>query len=383
MTVKKKPGRNRKQAKKRKNFFKKFNRAYPIYLVISGLLVGIILSIFTVGGVAIADLYGRVRSPDEIPQLQNPDWLEAEDNDFSGLPGADKTSGGGTDFDHVSVPREDLEAIFNGEFEVSGVEDKSEVSKSDESYDQAIQAVPLQSMDGIENILIIGTDTATFSGRSDVMIIASLNHNSRKLNLVSLYRAANVNIPGYGQNLLNAAYAFGGANLLIRTIENNFRIPINGYVIFNFNSFIKAIDVMGGVNLYLSNAEAAALGMNPGNNWATSSQALRYARLRKIDSDFYRMGRQRQVLNSVLNQLSASSATTIYNVSTVILPSVVTNMNVMPYVNRAHTYLSYSRNQMQIPRTSDMWMFYNRYGQEVGGFNHSSTANRLINFLTN
>ncbi|MDD4324677.1 MAG: LCP family protein, partial [Eubacteriales bacterium] len=146
---------------------------------------------------------------------------------------------------------------------------------------------------------------------------------------------------------------------------------------------IKAVDVMGGVNIYLNSAEAAALGMNPGNNLASSSQALAYARLRKIDSDFYRMGRQRQVLNAVLNQLSASSAATIYNVATVILPSVVTNVNVMPYINNAHSYLSYGRKQMQIPRTSDMWMFYNRYGQEVGGFDHTSTARTLINFLTN
>lgn len=383
MVMKKKLNRNKNQTKKRKSFFKKFNRAYPMHLVVGGVLVGIILSIFTVGGVALADLYGRVRSPDEIPQLNNPNWQEADNRDPSRLPGYDDPSASWSDVDHVSLSREDLEAILGEEIKPVGTEDKAAVSKAAISYDEVIQAVPLQSMNGIENILIIGTDTATFSGRSDVMIIASLNHNTRKLNLVSLYRAANVDIPGYGQNLLNASYAFGGANLLIRTIENNFRIPINGYVIFNFNSFIKAIDVMGGVTLYLSDAEAGALGMSPGSNRATSAQALRYARLRKTDSDFYRMGRQRKVLNAVLNQLSASSASTIYNVATVILPSVVTNMNVMPYVNNAHNYLSYSRNQMQIPRTSDMWMFYNRYGQEVGGFNHTSTANRLISFLTN
>ena len=377
----KKLKKSREQTRKRKSFFKRFKSIYPLHLVISGVLVGIILSIITVGGVAIADLEGRVRDPNEI-QLNNLQWEDPDNSDIPWLPEEDP-SGTWGDVDHASIPREELEDVLGETIIPSGSEDKANVSKAQQSYDEVSQAVPLQSMNGIENILIIGTDTSSFSGRSDVMIIASLNHNTRKLNLVSLYRAANVNIPGYGQNLLNAAYAYGGPNLLIRTIENNFRIPINNYVIFNFNSFIKAIDVMGGVNIYLSNAEANALGMSPGNNVATSSQALRYVRLRKIDSDFYRMGRQRKVLNAVLNQLAVSSAPTIYNVATVVLPSVATNMNVMSYVNNAHTYLSYSRNQMQIPRTSDMWMFYNRYGQEVGGFNHSSTARTLINFLTN
>ena len=361
----KKLKKSREQTRKRKSFFKRFKSIYPLHLVISGVLVGIILSIITVGGVAIADLEGRVRDPNEI-QLNNPQWEDPDNSDIPWLPEEDP-SGTWGDVDHASIPREELEDVLGETIIPSGSEDKANVSKAQQSYDEVSQAVPLQSMNGIESILII----------------ASLNHNTRKLNLVSLYRAANVNIPGYGQNLLNAAYAYGGPNLLIRTIENNFRIPINNYVIFNFNSFIKAIDVMGGVNIYLSNAEANALGMSPGNNVATSSQALRYVRLRKIDSDFYRMGRQRKVLNAVLNQLAVSSAPTIYNVATVVLPSVATNMNVMSYVNNAHTYLSYSRNQMQIPRTSDMWMFYNRYGQEVGGFNHSSTARTLINFLTN
>ncbi len=356
--VRKRVNRTQKQKKKRKNFLKRFNHSYPIYLVTGGLLLGILLSVFTVAGVALADLYGRVRSPEDISMLNNPEWLD-DSRDFPGM------------------------SLEEAESDLSEETDPDPDDETKESEDSQPRDASLLAMNGIENILIIGTDTASFSGRSDVMILASLNHNTRKLNMVSFYRAANVNIPGYGQGLLNSAYAYGGADLLIRTIEDNFRVPINGYVIFNFNSFIKSIDVMGGVSLYLSNAEAAALGMYPGYNWASSSQALGYVRLRKIDTDFNRMGRQRQVLDAVLNQLSACSAVTIYNVATVILPSVVTDLNVMSYVGKAHTYLSYSREQMQIPRTSDMWMFYNYYGQESGGYDQDATANLLRDFLTN
>ena len=358
--VRKRLNSTQKRKKKRKNFLKRFNRSYPIYLVTGGLLFGMLLSVFTVAGVALADLYGRVRSPEDLSMLDNPDWLD----DSSAFPviGLGEDPEDGLSEETGSNPDDD---------QIKGSED-----------DQQDEASRL-ALNGIENILIIGTDTVSFSGRSDVMILASLNHNTRKLNMVSFYRAANVNIPGYGQGLLNSAYAYGGADLLIRTIEENFRVSINGYVIFNFNSFIKSIDVMGGVNLYLSDAEAAALGMSPGYNWASSSQALGYVRLRKIDTDFNRMGRQRQVLDAVLSQLSACSAVTIYNVATVILPSVVTDLNVMSYVGKAHTYLSYSRDQMQIPRTSDMWMFYNYYGQESGGYDQNATANLLRDFLTN
>jgi LCP family protein required for cell wall assembly len=364
VVVSKKLNKTQKQTKKRNNFFKRFNRSYPIYLVTGGLLLGMLLSVFAVAGVALADLYGRVLSPEDISMLNNSDWQDKDSQDL-------------LDGNHLSGLGEEESGLNKG------TDPDTDKIKGTEDGQLQTEAGGLLTMNGIENILIIGTDTATFSGRSDVMIIASLNHNTRKLNLASLYRAANVNIPGYGEGLLNAAYAYGGADLLIRTIEANFRVPIDGYVIFNFNSFIYAIDVMGGVSIYLSDAEAAALGMYPGNNWATSSQALSYVRLRKIDTDFNRMGRQRQVLNAVLNQLSACSAVTIYNVATVLLPSVATDLDVMSYVSKAHTYLSYSRDQIQIPRTCDMWMFYNYYGQEVGGFDYAATAKVLRDFLTN
>ncbi|MDD4324676.1 MAG: LCP family protein, partial [Eubacteriales bacterium] len=216
----KKPNRAQQQIKKRKSLLEKFNHMYPMYLVVGGVLVGILLSIFTVGGVALADLYGRVRSPEDIPQLNNPDWLDTDSSDPLWQPEEFDPETGWGNIDHASIPREELEDIFGEKIETGATEDKAAVSKAGKSYEEVAQAVPLQTMNGIENFLIIGTDTASFSGRSDVMIVASLNHNTRKLNLVSLYRAANVNIPGYGQNLLNAAYAFGGANLLIRTIES-------------------------------------------------------------------------------------------------------------------------------------------------------------------
>ncbi|MDD2427918.1 MAG: hypothetical protein PHV73_07485, partial [Eubacteriales bacterium] len=100
----KKLNRAQQQVKKRKSLLEKFNHIYPMYLVVGGVLVGILLSIFTVGGVALADLYGRVRSPEDIPQLNNTNWQDANSSDPLWLPEEFDPEAGWGNLDHVSIP---------------------------------------------------------------------------------------------------------------------------------------------------------------------------------------------------------------------------------------------------------------------------------------
>ena len=104
---------------------------------------------------------------------------------------------------------------------------------------------------GVSNILLIGIDSKNFDnvGRSDAMMILTIDDKNKSIKLTSLVRDTLVNIPGHGYEKLTHAYAYGGAKLLLDTIEQNFKISIKDYAAVNFNSFIDLVDVLGGVEV--------------------------------------------------------------------------------------------------------------------------------------
>ena len=111
--------------------------------------------------------------------------------------------------------------------------------------------------EGVINILLIGNDSRSEGedGRSDAMILLSISDKTKKIHMTSLLRDMYVKIPGYDDNRLTAAYSYGGAELLMETIEANFDIEINRYVQVNFQAFAGVVDAVGGVDLELSNEE--------------------------------------------------------------------------------------------------------------------------------
>ena len=169
------------------------------------------------------------------------------------------------------------------------------------------------AMDGkqILNILITGQDRRDPEGwgRSDTMILCSINAQTDTITMVSFLRDLYVPIPGHGSSRLNAAYSWGGADLLNKTLAQNFDAPIDGNIEIDFYDFVALIDYLGGVTVDLTAAEANHLNKNngwdlvEGENLLTGSQALSYSRIRYLDSDFVRTERQRNVLTQVLEML--------------------------------------------------------------------------------
>ena len=103
--------------------------------------------------------------------------------------------------------------------------------------------------EGVYNILLLGEeaiDAGTSRGRTDLIIIATLNKNNKSIKLTSLMRDTLVQIPGYRENKLNSAYEKGDVDLLYETISLNFNIHLDGSVLVNFENFEKIIDLMGG-----------------------------------------------------------------------------------------------------------------------------------------
>lgn len=203
--------------------------------------------------------------------------------------------------------------------------------------------------EGVVNILLIGSDSRGEGqeGRSDAMILLSISDKTKKIYMTSLLRDMYVEIPGYKNNRLNAAYSFGGPELLMETIEQNLDISVNRYVVVNFEAFAKLVDAVGGIELELTSEEIEyvngylveynmLLNRPQGtDNMDTSvsglvhlngAQALAYSRNRYLGTDFGRTERQRKVLSAVIGKAPKALLTNPKDLMDGILPNLTTNL---------------------------------------------------------
>lgn len=199
------------------------------------------------------------------------------------------------------------------------------------------------------NILLIGQDRreGESTARSDSMILCTFSKSQRKLTLTSFLRDLYVKIPGFGSNRLNAAYAFGGADLLERTLEQNFGLCIDGSAEVDFSCFPKIIDVLGGVPIDLRSDEADWINLRTGSSLAggsnllTGQQALVYARIRNLDADgdFSRTQRQRKVLIALLDGYQDAGLIKGLSLVKTLIPYISTDMSGEDILSHARTYL--------------------------------------------
>jgi len=142
-------------------------------------------------------------------------------------------------------------------------------------------------------------------------------------------RDSYVNIPDKGMDKINHAYAFGGPELALRTLNSNFHLDIRNYATVNFTTLPKVIDVLGGISITVTGEEASKISgiSSAGTYNLTGAQALDYTRIRKIDSDFARAGRQRTVIEAIIKKMLKSSVTSYPGILSKVLPLVTTNLN--------------------------------------------------------
>lgn len=187
----------------------------------------------------------------------------------------------------------------------------------------------------IVNIMLIGMDRRpgeTGNTRSDAMILCTVNVKANKLVMTSFLRDTYVNIPGHGGNKLNAAYAMGGMKLLSATMKANFGITVNQFIVVDFSGFTKIVEILGGVDIKLTEEETVELNstygytLSPGMNRLNGEQTLNYARIRHIGTDFARTQRQRIVLESIMDSCRNISLSQALNLVNEFLPLVQTNI---------------------------------------------------------
>lgn len=202
---------------------------------------------------------------------------------------------------------------------------------------------------GVINILLIGNDSRENGedGRSDAMILVSISDKTKTITMTSLLRDMYVEIPGHDGNRLNAAYSYGGPELLMQTIEQNFDIKVHRYALVNFQAFANLVDAVGGVDLELTNEEVNYVngylveynmleGKPEGTDYLDTSlsgmihlngpQALAYTRNRYIGTDFGRTERQRKVLAAVMKKMPGTLAVNSGELIDGLFPNLTTNL---------------------------------------------------------
>ena len=160
----------------------------------------------------------------------------------------------------------------------------------------------------------LGTGS-TGGQRTDTMMIMYIPPSGRPA-LISIPRDSYVPIPGNGKNKINAAYAFGGPKLLVRTVEQNTGLRVDGYMEIGFGGFVNIIDALGGIQMCIPKAikdQDSHLNLKKGCQTLNGTTALGYVRMRKADplGDLGRVQRQRQMLGAIAKE--AATPATVFN----------------------------------------------------------------------
>lgn len=206
-----------------------------------------------------------------------------------------------------------------------------------------------KNIDNYTNILLFGVDSRanelTKETRTDSIMLLSLNKKTKDVTLTSLFRDTYVYIDGHGYSKLNHAYAYGGPELAISTVNKNFDLNIHDFVTVNFSAVSNMVDALGGVEIEITEAEldyVNAYGKDvakinghkykkiPGTGLQTlnGDQATGYCRVRYTKGgDFTRAERQRTVLQAIVKKAKSSNVIKLYSMLNEMLPQIYTSLS--------------------------------------------------------
>ena len=247
----------------------------------------------------------------------------------------------------------------------------------------------------VKNILFIGSDARgdVEGQRSDTMLICSIDTLHHKVKLTSLLRDTYVYIPAKGYHTkLNAAFSYGGANMLVDTVEYNFKVKIDDYVMIDFEGFVKLIDAMGGLDVdgvtepearYLRDV-VKILYAKEGKNHFSGKASLWYCRIRKLDDDFHRTERQRKVIHAILHQALGKGPFKLMGIINEVLPYISTSMDrnevVATAAGAVFNFIGGENPQHQVP-AEDTWSNATVNGAAVLKFDEEKNVALLKEFI--
>lgn len=259
----------------------------------------------------------------------------------------------------------------------SGDINDSNILPSGLTQDQVNQILPgagdnltndLFSDQDVYNILLVGSDD---DGNSDTMMLISIDNKHQKLKMTSFMRDTVVDIPGKSgiyRFKLNSSFNAGGVPLVIETIERNFGINIDKYAEVNFECFRKVIDILGGVEVTLTDSEVNFINErwhdgNPltggaGTYKLDSGKALVHARNRSSGMwDYGRTARQRDVIRATIEGFKTTDVVSMLKIAASMMPYVDTDMNpqeLSQLIYKAQTYMHYEMEEFRLPTNNNL-----------------------------
>ena len=219
-----------------------------------------------------------------------------------------------------------------------------EIEEEELQIDEQVE----ENLTGYRNIAIFGVDSRDSDfgkgNRSDCIIIASINNATKEVKLASVYRDTYVQIDGYGLDKITHAYSYGEAPLALATLNTNLDLNIKEFVTVNFDAVAEAINLLGGVEIEITNAELKYINSyikgtsdntgiqseyiyTAGKQNLDGVQAVSYGRIRYTEGgDYKRTERMRDVIEAMLKKLQTKSVGEINSLLDQILPKIYTNI---------------------------------------------------------
>ena len=241
-------------------------------------------------------------------------------------------------------------------------------TREDLEKNRYIGAFDVKSSPFVSNILLMGVDEDVESAsRSDSMILVSLDYKHMKIKLTSFLRDSWVDIPSKGKKAkLNAACSYGGPQLVLDTIEYNFGVDIDHYVMVDFNMFTNIIDSLGGVDVEVTKKEAKFINRTTRHTvdygesvHLNGDEALVYCRIRKLDSDYMRTYRQRKVITALIGQAKSAGIGKILSTMMDVFPMIKTDMSAAEITALAYKggfgVLAFDIEQNRVPTDDHMY----------------------------
>ena len=266
-----------------------------------------------------------------------------------------------------------------------------------------------QLVSDVYNILLVGSDIRPGEqvGRSDTMILVSINKETKRIVATSFLRDTYVKIPIKNEfHKLNAAYAFGGIELLFETLQYNYSVNVDRYVAVDFISFIDAIDILGGLDVQVYEDElywfnqyihASNLLVEPAERehsdyvdhadgsyqHLNGKQALAYARFRYVgNGDFTRTDRQRRVVQNIFDKVKTMDVATLVKLLDSIIPQITTNLTTDECMNLIAMLPEISKYEIiswHIP--DDDFKYMTIDGDDVVAIDFSYYMKKLYNYI--
>ena len=257
---------------------------------------------------------------------------------------------------------------FYGNHQFNKIE-KVEIDKDNIGITEEVEEKLSQYSNSIINIALFGVDAVEGgAGRSDSIMIATIDTVNKKLKLTSIMRDSYVAIDGHGNDKINHAYAFGGPQLAIKTLNENFDLNIEDFASVNFETLPKIIDKVGGIELdidadelkYINSYIANLNNINGTNEPSIASaglqhvsgtQALAFCRIRYTSGgDYKRTERHREVLTKILEKIKTLPATSYPSLLSDILPMVNTSLDYSEILELGTEVLKLGDSKMELER---------------------------------